>query len=139
MTYFVKIENNEPVSGVITKENLLYVYPNMDVEGLPREFVKVKKADSYPKSHPLQNWLGTKIVYKDNEWVEEHQFEFVSEEEAIRIKDAIKREHKKFGFPSWIWNEEECCYLPPTPCPDDGKKYDWNEESLSWVEQPVEK
>jgi len=37
-------------------------------------------------------------------------------------------------FPSWIrsgssWN-------PPTPMPEDDKRYIWDEESISWVEQP---
>ena len=37
-------------------------------------------------------------------------------------------------FPSWIrsgssWN-------PPTPMPEDDKSYIWDEESISWIEQP---
>ena len=37
-------------------------------------------------------------------------------------------------FPSWIrsgssWN-------PPTPMPEDDKRYIWDEESISWIEQP---
>lgn len=134
MIYFVKIENNQPVSGVITQENLLHLYPNMEVEGLPKEFVRVKKADSFPQMHPLQKWVGTKVVFKDNEWVEEHQLEPVTEEEAKNIKDSIHRCHKKFGFPSWIWNEEQCAYLPPVLEPQDGKKYEWDEATTSWKE-----
>ena len=37
-------------------------------------------------------------------------------------------------FPSWIrsgssWN-------PPTPMPEDDKRYIWDEDSLTWIEQP---
>lgn len=37
-------------------------------------------------------------------------------------------------FPSWSLNEATCLWEPPTPYPIDGKKYFWDEPSLSWIE-----
>lgn len=37
-------------------------------------------------------------------------------------------------FPSWVFIEETCQWFPPIPKPDDGLKYDWDEESVSWVQ-----
>lgn len=37
-------------------------------------------------------------------------------------------------YSSWILNEESCLWEPPLPYPDDGKRYDWNEETTSWKE-----
>ena len=37
-------------------------------------------------------------------------------------------------YNSWILNEETCKYEPPIQKPDDGKIYDWNEESTIWEE-----
>jgi len=37
-------------------------------------------------------------------------------------------------YNSWAWNEEAFDYKPPTPMPDDGKPYYWNESELAWVE-----
>ena len=37
-------------------------------------------------------------------------------------------------FPSWVLNESTCQWNAPVPCPEDGKKYNWDESSLSWVE-----
>ena len=37
-------------------------------------------------------------------------------------------------FQSWVLNEETCLWDAPTPMPNDGKLYSWDEESLSWVE-----
>ena len=37
-------------------------------------------------------------------------------------------------YPSWILNEETCIYDPPIAYPDDGKLYDWDEETKSWEE-----
>jgi hypothetical protein len=37
-------------------------------------------------------------------------------------------------FNSWILEEDSCLWQPPVQCPEDGKKYIWNEASLSWLE-----
>ena len=37
-------------------------------------------------------------------------------------------------FPSWVLNEESCLWEAPTPMPDNGKLYIWNEENQSWIE-----
>lgn len=37
-------------------------------------------------------------------------------------------------FESWVLNEETCLWQPPIPMPEDGKFYEWDEESTSWVE-----
>lgn len=38
-------------------------------------------------------------------------------------------------FESWSLNEEACRWVPPTPMPQDGKIYNWNEETLTWIEE----
>jgi len=37
-------------------------------------------------------------------------------------------------YDSWVLNEEACLWEAPTPQPDDGKDYRWDEENTSWVE-----
>ena len=44
-------------------------------------------------------------------------------------------------YSSWNLNEETCQWEAPTPMPDDGKDYMWDEEAQDWValeEQPTE-
>ena len=41
-------------------------------------------------------------------------------------------------FPSWVLNETTCQWDAPTPYPDDGLDYYWDEDSLSWVAVPVD-
>ena len=38
----------------------------------------------------------------------------------------------KKPFNSWILNEQTCLWNSPTPMPNDGKKYKWNETNLTW-------
>ena len=40
-------------------------------------------------------------------------------------------------FPSWILDEDTCQWDPPTPRPDDGKRYDWDEDNLRWTEREI--
>jgi hypothetical protein len=37
-------------------------------------------------------------------------------------------------FPSWTLNETSCQWEAPVAMPTDGKTYNWNEDSGSWVE-----
>jgi hypothetical protein len=40
-------------------------------------------------------------------------------------------------FDSWVLDEETCRWQAPTPMPEDGKRYTWDEESLSWIESEI--
>jgi hypothetical protein len=37
-------------------------------------------------------------------------------------------------FESWTLDEETCVWQPPVAMPDDGKIYNWNESTLTWIE-----
>ena len=37
-------------------------------------------------------------------------------------------------FPSWTLNQDSYLWESPTPYPDDGKRYSWDEATTSWVE-----
>ena len=37
-------------------------------------------------------------------------------------------------FASWTLNEDTCYWESPVPYPDDGKLYEWDEDTTSWVE-----
>jgi hypothetical protein len=38
-------------------------------------------------------------------------------------------------YMSWALNQETCLWEPPVPRPEDGKIYNWNEETLTWIEE----
>ena len=41
-------------------------------------------------------------------------------------------------FASWTLDNATASWVAPTAMPDDGKYYHWVEESLSWVENPIQ-
>lgn len=36
-------------------------------------------------------------------------------------------------YSSWLLDTQTCLWDAPTPCPNDGKIYRWDESTLSWV------
>lgn len=36
-------------------------------------------------------------------------------------------------YASWTLDEETCLWISPVPLPDDGKFYNWDEETKSWI------
>ena len=48
-----------------------------------------------------------------------------------RVRDAF---YEPQPYPSWTLNEDTCWWEPPTAYPSDGKNYNWDESSKSWVE-----
>ena len=37
-------------------------------------------------------------------------------------------------YPSWTLVEDTCLWTAPIAYPDDGKVYEWNEDTTAWVE-----
>jgi len=37
-------------------------------------------------------------------------------------------------YNSWILNETTCRYEAPVAYPDDGKRYEWDEDIINWIE-----
>jgi hypothetical protein len=37
-------------------------------------------------------------------------------------------------YPSWTLVEDTCQWTAPTALPDDGKLYEWNEDTTNWTE-----
>jgi len=40
-------------------------------------------------------------------------------------------------FPSWVLNEETCLWDAPVAMPADGKIYNWDEGSITWLEVEI--
>ena len=41
-------------------------------------------------------------------------------------------------FASWVLNEDTCLWDAPVAMPTDGKRYQWDEATTSWVEAEVQ-
>lgn len=50
-----------------------------------------------------------------------------------RIRDAFIPPQP---YASWVLDEQTCNWQPPTPMPQDGLIYEWDEATLRWVVNP---
>jgi hypothetical protein len=46
------------------------------------------------------------------------------------VRDAF---YSQQTYPSWILNETSCIWEAPVPMPDDGNRYEWDEDTTGWI------
>ena len=130
MQLLIKVENNQPVNHPILFENFLMLYPNADYDNLPDGYVKFVRVER-PSVGIFQKTLEQPVYVWDNDVITDDWGvrDMTPEEKADIIAETLALK----PFPSWTFIEEELRFEPPVPLPNDGKMYDWNEETQSWV------
>ena len=113
MAHFAKI-NNGIVEQVIVAEPEFF---NTFVDTSPGEWIQT----SY-NTHGGQHTLGGTPLRKNYAGV---GYAYDSTRDAF----IPQQPHA-----SWVIDEETCLWNAPTPYPEDGKVYSWEEETLSWIE-----
>jgi hypothetical protein len=115
MSHFAKV-----IDGIVTE--VLVIEQDVIDTGLfgdPALFVQTSyntHGGQHPEGRPLRkNYAGIGFIY-DTE------------------RDAFIAPQP---FSSWTLNEDTCLWDAPTPYPDDGKIYTWDEAALAWVEVTV--
>ena len=117
MAHFAQIDENNIVTKVLVIDQETV---NTGLFGDPSTFIQTSY-NTYGGEHKLggtplrKNYAGIGYTYD-------------------KQRDAF---YAPQPFPSWTLNEESCLWEPPTPMPNDGKLYNWNEETLSWNEVTV--
>lgn len=119
MAHFVKLDDNNIVIDVI-------VVNNQTLNDLP-----------FPESESigiafLTDWSNGYINWRQTSYNNNFRKRYAGIGYTYDANlDAFIRPKP---YPSWFLNMNTCDWDAPTPCPDDGKIYDWDETTLSWVE-----
>ena len=128
MAHFAKIGLNNKVIGVHSLHNDVLKDANgVEQEVLGIDFLtkltgwSIWKQTSY-NTHGGVHTLGGTPLRKNHAGIG-----FTYDED----KDAFIPPK---NYPSWTLNETTCLWEAPSARPDDGKNYEWNEETTSWVE-----
>jgi hypothetical protein len=110
MSHFAEI-----IDGVVQR---VIVAEQDFIDSIPGQWVQTSyntQGNQHPEGRPLRkNYAGIGHVYDS-------------------VRDAF---YAPQPHPSWTLDEETCFWNPPTPYPEDGNAYAWNEESLSWAVIP---
>jgi len=130
MELYIQVRNGQPFEHPIFGDNFRHAFPGIDVDNLPPEFAVFQRVPQNVTPGPFEvaevsyQWFD-KIV-KDVWSVRP----MTDQEKAAKIAEYQSNK----PFPSWTLNEETLTYSAPTPKPQDGKLYRWDEPTLSWIE-----
>ena len=104
MSHFAKIDSNNIVTEVIVAEK---DFINSGLVGDEFLWVQTSYSDSFRK-----NYAAIGFTYD-------------------KTRDAF---YQPQPYPSFTLNETTCLWESPVAYPDDGKEYNWNEDTTNWVE-----
>jgi hypothetical protein len=135
MELFIQIRDGQPYEHPIFGDNFRQAFPDIDPNNLPPEFARFERVPcpslvyaTLNSPEPTYQWVGgfVKDVWDITPFTPE---QIKAKQDAVKAAWAAKN-----GFASWVFDEEQCNFVPPVPRPTDGKRYRWDEASLSWVE-----
>jgi hypothetical protein len=119
MAHFAKMDDNNIVLDV-------NVVSNDTIDNLP-----------FPESEPvgvafLTEWSGGYTNWKQTSYTGSFRKNYAG---AGFTYDATLDAFIPIKpYPSWLLNTQTCQWEPPTPYPNDGKLYRWDETTQTWVE-----
>ena len=129
MELYIRIVDGQPFEHPIFGENFREAFPEIDTNNLPSEFARFERVPmpslvyaTLNNPNPTYQWVDG--IVKDV-W---DITEMTQEEKEAKIASVEK------PYPSWTFDEPTCRYIPPVAYPIDGKRYRWDEPTISWIE-----
>jgi len=136
MELYIRVVDGKPFEHPILGDNFRQAFPDIDVNNLPPEFARFVRIA--PPSVGVYETLSVTYEFVDGAYTDIYQVVPMTEQQKIDLQNAIKADWKTNGrFASWVFNEVECGFNAPIPYPTDGKRYLWDEPTISWVEVTV--
>lgn len=130
---FIQMRDGQPYEHPITETNMRLAFPNLDLDNLPDTFAEFERV-APPALGPYEKNLQVSYELVDGKYKDVFTKENLTDAEKTAKQNQVKAEWAdNNGYASWTFNEDTCAFEPPTPAPDDGKIYYWEEESLSWL------
>ena len=136
MELFIRIKDGQPFEHPIFGENFREAFPHVDVNNLPPEFARFERVQPpvwgpYYKNQRVQYERGVDGVYRDVWYCDTMTTEEVkAKQDEIKAQWAASVDTPK----SWVFDEALCAFKAPVAYPTDGKIYQWDEPTVSWVE-----
>lgn len=111
MSHFAKVENGVVTQVIVAEQDVI------DSGLFGTGWVQTSyntHGGQHPEGRPLRkNYAGIGFTYDET-------------------RDAFTPPKP---YASWVLNEDTCLWAAPVAMPADGKRYSWDEATVSWVEQ----
>lgn len=142
---YIKIVDGIAVDYPILGENLVSLFPAIDLDQLPSNFARFQKTPR--PNHGIYEL--SEYSYAANSqgvYTEVWTVRPMTNHEKTQQQDLVKSNFKQLNGPSsWIFDEEKCLMVAPVPRPDAvaptvsslGTIYTWNEATVSWAATEV--
>ena len=112
MSHFAKVLGNNVVDIIVAEPEFF----NTFIDSSAGEWIQTSYntyGNQHPEGRPLRgNYAGLGFIYD-------------------REKDVF---YAPQPYPSWTLNQSTWLWESPTPMPQDGKQYRWDESTTGWVE-----
>lgn len=132
MNLYIRLKNGQPFEHPITEQNLLLLYPDINLNNLPpyvARFVNTTK----PSSN-LYQVVEESYIIEDNVVTQSWTVRDMTSEEKLAIQEQARSTAHNKDDSSLIFDPVTCQFVPPIPYPDDGKTYEWSSSSSNWLE-----
>jgi hypothetical protein len=127
MAHFAKLDNDNKVLKVHVLGNTVIT----DSEGIEHENLGIKYLT---KLHKYLKWKQTSYnTYKGVHRLGGTPFRKNYAGIGYTYDETRDAFIPPQPYPSWTLNETTCNWEAPVAHPDDGKRYNWNEETANWV------
>jgi hypothetical protein len=133
MKLFIRIKDGQPFEHPILGDNFRQAFPNVDTSNLPAEFARFVRVEA-PALGAYEKNQTVSYQLVDGVYTDVFACEQMTAEEIATKQQAVKDAWAENGFASWAFNEATCSFEAPIPRPNDGKSYQWDEATTSWVE-----
>ncbi len=121
MAHFVELnENNIVIRGVVVNNPVI-----TDEQGLEREEIGIAFCKSL---------YGQETIWKQTSYNARFRKHYAMN--GYTYDESLDAFIPPKPFPSWIFNRSTADWDPPTPKPNDGKFYFWNEQAKRWDSPP---
>ena len=127
---FIKVNDNAIIGHPVTLDNLRMIYPDFDVDAPQYGYVPFVRA-TVPAV--LSPYIVHDPVYVMSCGIVNEVYN-AREITADEKQQLFATMEERKPFPSWVLNQARCVWEPPIAYPTDGKKYQWGEDTQSWVE-----
>ena len=133
MELYIRIKDSQPFEHPIIGDNFRQAFPDIDTNNLPPTFARFTRLPE-PALSVYELCEGCTYEWDGDIVTDVHHVRAMTAEEKTAKQDEAKAIWAENGYASWVFNEETCSFDPPTPYPEDGKQYRWDEATISWVE-----
>jgi len=135
MASFAELDINNNVLRVLSVHNNELLENGVELEQKGIQFLKSLYGENTIWKQTSYNTKGGKYYNLDNTL-------------SLNQTKAFRKNHASIGmiydesrnafvhlkpYNSWTFNEESCLWEAPIPYPQDGHRYGWDEETLSWI------